>query len=371
MPNLMCYGLNAEDTYADLTITNPIIYRVHEGCGQQGLIAKAFHKKAQHNIPSRMVVIHARVVAHIQDWSPNETPWVSCTFSLPYVMWEANRRMNGGSGNHARLAVSIIDAMHPCMQARSVLGVEALRGRVPMTDGTRTAMNFARAFQEVLVYGEVPKEAVLNTVPWKLFAATFESPQFRYLPSDIPKDNFEYFCSRLREGLHQKDPALLMTSAIMQSIMLLGITSDTTGTGLHTNLQGYRSILYQLSRGIFIWPYLHRSYKEPCSECCEGDSNIDRMFPDLQAILQSAIDNHPGYLFVSRVIVLHERFKELHNIGMRSMNHSGVDTNVVLSWALEHITSLSEVLTDTLTALQSSNGEILDGGSRNIPSEGA
>ena len=95
MPDLMCYGLDAdEDTFFDLASQNPIIFRIHHDSNDQAFVATAFLQKRA-RIPHTKIVARAQVIHHIVQWSTKDSPWISCTFSLPYVLWELTRRIAG------------------------------------------------------------------------------------------------------------------------------------------------------------------------------------------------------------------------------------------------------------------------------------
>ncbi len=93
MPDLMCYGLDVgEDTFAELSSRNPIIFRVHSNSDEEAFVAEAFRQNRT-QIPSVKFVSRAQVIHHIVQWTTRDSPWISCTFSLPYVLWEATRRV--------------------------------------------------------------------------------------------------------------------------------------------------------------------------------------------------------------------------------------------------------------------------------------
>ena len=102
------------------------------------------------------------------------------------------------------LHISIIYAVHASLERRAILGVEALRGPVARSssEAMRRAITFSRAFQEVLVYGEIPPEAVLVTLPWKKFKKAFRFTHLSCLTSDLLcQSSLRDYCVRLREDM--------------------------------------------------------------------------------------------------------------------------------------------------------------------------
>jgi hypothetical protein len=93
---LACFGLDAaNDSFELLYAQNPFMFRIHKGDKTHSLIAKRFFQQSEVHIPTEKKLSRAQIIQHITTWTPSDSPWVSCTFSLPYVLWESHRRSQG------------------------------------------------------------------------------------------------------------------------------------------------------------------------------------------------------------------------------------------------------------------------------------
>ncbi|KAI0696332.1 hypothetical protein BC835DRAFT_1414306 [Cytidiella melzeri] len=364
MPDLMCCGLDAaSDTFSDLSIRNPIIFRVHESGQQEAFIAKAFRQQDRSCIPTEKDISRAMVVDHILEWTPKDSPWMSCTFSLPYVLWEAHRRSKDSSKPLPALHISLVHAAHPSLQCRAILAVEALHGPVPRASmqKTRRAINFARAFQEVLIYGEIPQGAVLATVPWNDFSAHFESTHLQHLHANHGPLRFFGFCERLREVMSGKDTDVAMAGAVNQA-------SNILGSPLYASVQDAKSLetatalVCDLSRTIFSWSYRHPSYRdESYKHETRTTPPVDQAFPTMKESLFRLVDKHPLHLRTIlglRLIVAQKQIAEYlpdklaNDVEHSSCRDIGTGSNSKPGSKL-HLRSLKHVLLDTISAIDS------------------
>jgi hypothetical protein len=182
------------------------------------------------------------------------------------------------------LFVSLIHATHPSLEHRAILAVEGLQGPVSRSGekNTQKAINFARAFQEVLVYGEVPPQAVLITLPWKKFASIFQKTHLNLFDVDCWPTSFEYFCRRLRSELHGKNTTLAMNISVTQAFDLLS-SPLYTHAATFEDLGRAAEVMCEMSHALFTWPYRHPTYQDvsyQCSleECCfqNGDKTSEQ-----------------------------------------------------------------------------------------------
>ncbi|KAI0088368.1 hypothetical protein BDY19DRAFT_194896 [Irpex rosettiformis] len=293
MPDLMCYGLDAEeDTFHDLVSRNPIIFRIHRNSDAQAFVAPAFHGR-QSRIPAAKVVSRAQVTRHIVQWSTRDSPWISCTFSFPYVLWETTRRLTVATPElGSDLCISLIRAQHYSIEHRAILGVEALRGPIPRSsmESTRKAVNFARAFQEVLIYGEIPMEALLVTLTWDAVRAAFQQTHLTYLTDDINCQNsFRHFCEQLRAAMRENDVEQAKVTTVDQSMGILRELYKEVED--QEDLDHLREAVYDLSTVLFSWPYRHPSYHhKPYSDTAQTQMYHVQW---MKQALDETIENHP------------------------------------------------------------------------------
>ena len=224
----------------------------------------------------------------------------------------------------ATLRVSFVDARHPSLASRAILGVEALRGPVPRSSlrNARTAVNFARAFQEVLVYGQIPPEAVLVTVPWTKFKTLFHSTHLICLADDVDcRNSFRYFCERLMMTLLGRDADLAKTVSVDQSMVILGQLYAEVKD--ESDLDRIREIVCDLSRIIFSWPYRHPSYHDK-SYRMEKLAPVDHAFPHLKRTLLDIVEKHPSHRRAAILLRITDLKEEITDFATRSTHPMGV-----------------------------------------------
>lgn len=224
----------------------------------------------------------------------------------------------------ATLHVSFVDARHPSLASRAILGVEALRGPVPRSDmrSARTAVNFARAFQEVLIYGQIPPEAVLATVPWAKFERLFHSTHLTCLANDVDcRNSFPYFCERLMTALLERDADQAKFMSVDQSMIILGRSYAEVKD--ESDLDRLREIVCDLSRTIFSWPYRHPSYRDK-SYRKERLAPVDHAFPHLKRTLLEIIEKHPSHRRAAILLRITNLKEEITDFAIYSTHPVGV-----------------------------------------------
>ena len=244
----------------------------------------------------------------------------------------------------ATLRVSFVDARHPSLASRAILGVEALRGPVPRSSirNARTAVNFARSFQEVLIYGQIPPEAVLATVSGTKFEMLFRSTHLTCLADDVDCQNsFSYFCERLIITLLERDPDQAKIMSVDQSMIILG--RSYTEVNDESDLDRLKETVCDLSRIIFSWPYRHPSYRDK-SYRKEGLASVDHAFPHLKRTLLEIVVEHPSHRRAAILLRITDLKEEITDFATRSAHPMGpVDLGHKQAVQL-HLRELKDVL---------------------------
>ncbi|KAJ4490299.1 hypothetical protein J3R30DRAFT_3276971, partial [Lentinula aciculospora] len=103
-------------------------------------------------------------VQHLSWETRSRSPYISATFSFSWAIWDAVRRFNNGVKHDVEIAV--IDAA--ALSGKAATTLQLLR-RSPSSDSRHPRHSrwcrFAQESQSVLIYGFVPRSAVLASVP--------------------------------------------------------------------------------------------------------------------------------------------------------------------------------------------------------------
>ena len=112
----------------------------------------------------------------------------------------------------AELYISVVDASHPLMVNRCMKGTDLLE-QFADKDGAsyRRACNFARCFDEVLVFGSIPADAIIHTFEWEELKRAF--PQAASVKVSRGARQFERY-QKIVGKLSRHDPASLVSSGI-------------------------------------------------------------------------------------------------------------------------------------------------------------
>ena len=130
--------------------------------------------------PVRGIYSTSDAVKHITSYTNPEfvSPFVSCTFSLPFVIWEGYRRLSVSLyTREEHLYVSFISTARFAGLGTAKLGVEWLSAADLTDSETKRAYSFANAHQEVLVNLYIPLNAVIVTIPWSHIVTPLEDRQ--------------------------------------------------------------------------------------------------------------------------------------------------------------------------------------------------
>jgi hypothetical protein len=128
------------------------------------------------------------VIKHL-DWTKRSTsPYISTSFSFAWAVWEACRRYRNGVKHDVHIAV--IDAH--ALLGRAVTALELLRQGHPdrRHKDHWKFYRFASEAQDVLVFGCIPKNAVLSSVP--LLSVLPHLPSY-FLNSNTPATGSKVF----------------------------------------------------------------------------------------------------------------------------------------------------------------------------------
>ncbi|EIW79645.1 hypothetical protein CONPUDRAFT_106280 [Coniophora puteana RWD-64-598 SS2] len=172
------HGFGAECCFDGLIERNPFLFRVYTPKSHARPESEPFFVGQKYNSsysdapetlesPSGASVAelstYRDVVQHM-DWTQRHmSPYISSSFSFTWAIWEAARRYRHGVKHDIHIAV--IDAR--ALEGRAATALELLRKSDP---SDRHAdhwkwYRFAQESQDVLVYGSVPRSAVIATVP--------------------------------------------------------------------------------------------------------------------------------------------------------------------------------------------------------------
>jgi hypothetical protein len=172
------FGIGFPRTHQSFDATvryHRFLYRVHNTTSDSplddelGFIATTFQRNASDSTllhlrrrpASDIDDLRDKAVKHVGRCSPTVSssdmsamwsPFVSTSFSLPYALWEASRRSDS--------SISIIDGhmlLGCAWLALELLGVQY-----------DTERHLANESQEVLVWANVPRKAILASSPWKM-----------------------------------------------------------------------------------------------------------------------------------------------------------------------------------------------------------
>ncbi|KAH9947764.1 hypothetical protein B0H21DRAFT_691332 [Amylocystis lapponica] len=177
------YGFGIDVAFEKLVESNPFLFRVHTPKEQSPfydrtepyfvgqLFSDAFSSSTIHSrsptspSPYRSPAksTYADVARHL-DWTTrSSSPYVSCSFSFAWAIWEATRRYHHSMKHSVEIAV--IDAK--ALTGRAVTAVELLRqgdAKDRHKDHWRW-YRYATEAQDVLVWGYIPGTAVLASIP--------------------------------------------------------------------------------------------------------------------------------------------------------------------------------------------------------------
>ncbi|KAJ7696435.1 hypothetical protein B0H17DRAFT_398336 [Mycena rosella] len=164
------FGTN--DKYRSLTLNpaNRFIFRVHRAAGRGALTPAGFFSYGQStpngdydHFTGSLDALAATASAHITQWkdktAPLRSPFISASFSVAYVLFEAHR-WNAHHGC-TDTQISIIDTAQ--ITSDAWLATELVGAY--WTD----AAFFARWAEEVLVYHHIPIGAIVATLPLSSF----------------------------------------------------------------------------------------------------------------------------------------------------------------------------------------------------------
>ncbi|KAJ7656240.1 hypothetical protein DFH06DRAFT_468326 [Mycena polygramma] len=208
------FGTN--HTLADVSsvAANRYVFRVHLSIGQgaltpRGFVASAFtnwRSDAPGESPYSGKELAEVAAAHINQlkhktWG-QPTEFVSCSYSLPYVLFEASRRNSilWNRPDNSEILISIIDLWE--IPSDKWLGTELVGAY------WKQAPFFSRWAQEVLVFGHIPLAAVTATMSMDSF--------FDCLPR---------WCSGVRGDIRQG--CLWSTEAVVHHLKILAMDNDT------------------------------------------------------------------------------------------------------------------------------------------------
>ncbi|GJE93469.1 hypothetical protein PsYK624_096280 [Phanerochaete sordida] len=176
------YGFGPQVTFDGLVQGNPFLFRVYTPHGHppqyegsdpffvgarydDAFTSAAFRSAAPAPAGGRAgaACTYADVIQHL-DWTRRaESPYISTSFSFAWAIWEAIRRYHGGVKHDVQIAV--IDAR--AIADHAVTAVELLMKASPKErhrDHWKW-YRFALESQDVLVWGHIPGNAVLTTIP--------------------------------------------------------------------------------------------------------------------------------------------------------------------------------------------------------------
>ncbi|TCD65002.1 hypothetical protein EIP91_003370 [Steccherinum ochraceum] len=144
----------------------------------------------------------ASVIEYIERYSYDpkaSSPWIACTFNLPYVIWEGRRRRKYRPD--AQLYVSFVRTQ---LLPNAELGVVLLRRMGVCSGYQRKGYWFANSHQDVLVHQHIPAEAILVTVRWDTLIDSLHIagllPDDTLLPSKLPKQSLHSFYAPLHSA---------------------------------------------------------------------------------------------------------------------------------------------------------------------------
>lgn len=186
-------------------------------------------------------------------------------------------------------------------------------------DRYHKALNCSRAFQEVLIYGEIPGEAILITLPWKVIKRIFQNTHMGSLnvASDLEQP-FSRYCDKLRGTYHGMSTQSVQAYAVNQAMEVLGCALYPKSRSIE-DLEKSTNYVYHFSRSLFAWPYRHPSYKiQPLPSV---NSPVDHSFPNLRINLLAAIEAHRYYRRIA--LEVHLKRTEAEIASYRQTNGPG------------------------------------------------
>ncbi|KAF8128648.1 hypothetical protein EV363DRAFT_1340210 [Boletus edulis] len=178
------YGFGSEFSFDSLVQDNPFLYRIYtpkthsqiyDDAADSYFVGQKFNEhftraaeqlKDSSFAPDETVasVCTYRDVAQHMDWTQRHmSPFISTTFSFVWAIWEATRRYRVGLKHDVEIAV--IDAR--MLAGRAATALELLRKGGPRERHLDywKWYRYALESQDVLVYGAIPAQAVLASVP--------------------------------------------------------------------------------------------------------------------------------------------------------------------------------------------------------------
>lgn len=196
------------------------------------------------------------VIRHLGDFEHIESPWVSCTFSLPFVIWEGHeRRLKRRTSSREDHFISFV-VSKSLTQGRAELATSLLRSVPPGADLDRQLMRFANSSQEILVGQNIPSEALLGTVPWRRVYRTLDgvgllnAKMFEFVHEEKNEGRFRQFCDKLRVVWKNK---MSEDAAVNQAYTWLAIDVDAVSS--MEELAELRSLLVRIAVALFGWSH--------------------------------------------------------------------------------------------------------------------
>ena len=250
LQQLPAFGIGEDQTFDSLKSDNPLLFRLHTVTPRRkpSFEARDGGQGRGFNIP--------QAVKHLNGYRHPEfrSPYVSCTFSLPYIIWEGCRRVAiSEHTSEEDLYVSFIDAS--ALEPETArLGVELLRNADLSDEDTQRAYNYANAHQEVLVQRRIPSEAIRATVPWKDIIDALR--QARFMPTLRPAEqaNLRKFCWKLltywtrRPGRGRRMTARVAADQAVKWLLFEIHVAESR------RLDRAKLLAQDLAEAIYLWP---------------------------------------------------------------------------------------------------------------------
>ena len=324
-PQLYSINVHQDATFHDLILQQKFIFRLHYN-NRDAFMAKAFSREDE--IPATYPDLRG-AIDHIGSWSHTESEWISLSFSLPYMAYEARRRI-GALLQHAcitvhltyltrhvaqeataehSLFVSIIDGTRASLQARAILGIEAFPRPHKYSNRNTRQYNFASCFQEILVYGCIPAAAIVATVPWSAYRQAL--PVY-CAPSGYT--GFQSYCRQILDSFRRGRERLSIRASVEASMSLLGVElwlkavrqCDPPG---HFDIEKFASHVGTFATIICSWIYL------PCPvRGYTSSATFQDAYPHFEARLRGEITSHPLYLRVRLTSLAAFIYEDAENI---------------------------------------------------------
>lgn len=280
------YGFGPQVTFEGLLTGNPFLFRVYtphghppqyEGSDPYFVGAKyddafssaAFRSRGPEPSSSRTAAgcTYADVIQHL-DWTRRtESPYISTSFSFAWAIWEAIRRYHLGVKHDVEIAV--IDAR--AIADHSVTAVELLMKASPKErhrDHWKW-YRFALESQDVLVWGHIPGNAVLASIPllhilsklpsyflYHDIADAKDSPLFK-LGWDYTKKKPSYrqFCQAITDRFMQMSVDRRLRDTTAGSVRLaLALLRPYLHARISDDFAGATQTVFELAYVIAQWP---------------------------------------------------------------------------------------------------------------------